>query len=403
MKKKRSNKFAIIRTLEQSANVIRLIGLVGIGFYLAIELLNIVTDNLYAINNGTFNILSIGFWKIILLILCVIIEAALYFSKYYLEDLKERNDFQLDNFEDSVKFSRHRKRPAGQMDENGEMVLNIFLKRGSDEPMEDLNNLIGLEEVKEEVRKLQAILQYEEKSQSKTGNVCRHYAFLGNPGTGKTTVARIFAGLLYQNGRIKYNQYLECTGNDLTGEYAGQTKNKVNAIYKRARGGVLFIDEAYALCKNDSGLSEEVISQLLVHMESDPNTVVIFAGYLNEMQRFLELNPGLASRVSRQINFQDYNCHELIQIFQRFAKEKNLKLSQEAGDLLYSVFEEKKRLILTEPNHFFSNGRFARNCYDYVYQQHAVNSCELNPNDPAFSYITYNDVNDIYSSLLSLS
>ena len=389
-KKKRTytQKLLLTRKAERIASFSRLILLVANGFWLV----NLVMDLIE--KQTTF--------KIILFLFFGIIEIALYAVQKILDKIREENDFEINNFEDTAKYSKKRVKPDGQIDENGEMNINILLKRGSDEPMEDLEKLIGLANVKTEVQKLQALIEYETRmGVDTTKNVCRHYAFLGNPGTGKTTVARIFAGILYQNGRITKNKYLECTGNDLTGEFSGQTKTKVNAIYKRAKGGVLFIDEAYSLCrKGNDAIAEEAVSQLLVHMESDPFTVFIFAGYTNEMLEFLEMNPGLASRVSRQIIFPDYNSDELIEICDKFCKDKKVALDENAKYCLKNIFDEK--IAMTNSRFAFSNGRYARNCFDYIYQQHAVNS--VNTTDlNELNFITAKDILDIHDELLELT
>lgn len=384
-----TQKLLFTRKAERIASFARILLLVGNGFLIAKLLLDIL---------GAKSVL-----KTIYIVILAFVEIALYFSQKYLDKIRKENDFEIDNFEDTAKYKKKRTRPDGQINENGEMNVNILLKRGSDYPFEDLDKLIGLTTVKVEVRNLQALLQYESKANIDTSkNVCRHYAFLGNPGTGKTTVARIFAGILYQNGRIPKNKYLECTGNDLTGEYAGQTKNKVNAIYEKAKGGVLFIDEAYALCrKGNDSIAEEAVSQLLVHMEADPYTVFIFAGYTNEMINFMNMNPGLASRVSRQIVFPDYTPEELVQIFTKFSLDKGLRISSDGHLKLRELFEAK--LAQKDSKYAFSNGRYARNCFDYIYQQHAVNCVNLDPTNPQMMYINEKDITDIWEMLLTLS
>ena len=275
----------------------------------------------------------------------------------------------------------------------------LVLKNGCKNPEKELENLIGLTSVKRNVEKLKALFEYEKKT-GKMGKekVCRHYAFLGNPGTGKTTVARIFAGLLYNYGLIKRNVYLECTGNDLTGEYAGMTKKRVDAIYKKVKGGMLFIDEAYIL---QGQLAEEAIAQLLVKMESDPYTVVIFAGYTGPMLNFLEINPGLSSRVSQQIHFADYEADDLVKIFEKFCKNKGIYISNDAKATLQWCFEQKKARV-KELDENFSNGRYARNCFDAIYQQHALNKAGESKYGDNYNAIESQDILDIAHELLEL-
>ncbi len=260
-----------------------------------------------------------------------------------------------------------------QQNQRDPNYVPVPVKRGSLDPEKELEELVGLEVVKEKVEKLNALYMYEKglnkKEKEKSKKINRHYAFVGNPDTGKTTVARIFAGLLYKTGRIKRNIYVECTGNDLVSEFSGDTKNRVAKIYNKARNGVLFIDEAYVLSQSEERASES-LAQLLTYMENDPVTVVIFAGYEREMAEFIAMNSGLASRISQKIHFENYDPTQLVEIFVGFAEERGLTVSENAQYCMLNIFNEKLRI---GEGITFSNGRYARNCFDAIYQQHAVN------------------------------
>lgn len=345
-------KLLAARRIEFCLSFLRLLSIIGFGVLAAYSLFGIIS--IFGLGQKSFVIfLALAF-------LCFV-------SKYPLTIWRKRINFLIDNFEDTAKYAK-RKKKYGEYDEDGNLNIGLMLKRGSEDAIGDLNKLIGLEHVKQEVLRMESVYEFEKQQHKKTESVARHLAFLGNPGCGKTEVASIFSGLLYKYGRIKYNMYLQCTGNDLTGEFPGQTKSKVDAIFKLCRGGVLFIDEAYILGQSYNGASSEAIAQLLVHMESEKNTVVIFAGYSKEMEDFIKINPGLASRISTTIEFPDYNARELVQITKKFMAKKNISISPDAEKILENIYQEK--IDLHELN--FSNGRYARNCFDEIYQQHAL-------------------------------
>lgn len=340
------------RTLQMILDITRLVAMVAFG---ACGLYSLFGQlSLFGLENRTVIIF------IVLVFLC-------YVSKYPLNAWKRRIDFLINNFEDTAAYAR-RKTKFGEYDEDGDLNIGLMLKRGSDDAIKDLNALIGLEDVKEEVMRMESVFNFESQQNKNTDTVARHLAFCGNPGCGKTEVASIFSGLLYKYGRIKHNMYLQCTGNDLTGEFSGQTKAKVNAIFKRCRGGVLFIDEAYILGQGNDALAAEAVAQLLVHMESEKDTVIIFAGYTEEMKRFMAINPGLASRIGTAIDFPDYTAHELLLITKKFMDKKDVRFTEDAEKVLTDIYQEK--INMQEPN--FSNGRYARNCFNEIYQQHAV-------------------------------
>ncbi len=374
----RKYKYLALRTLAITLQIVHFLAIVAVGAYLAATALGFLSSNLSNIFDGTFKLKPGDTSTIIWLVVAAVGFIVLLCLTKPVARLRSYINSFIDDFEDTAAYSRKKNLKVGERDEYGNMVTGLKLKRGGANPMQDLDKLIGLKEVKDEIRKMQAVFEYEKKNKANAGKqFCRHYAFLGSPGTGKTSVSRIFAGLLYQSKQIKRNVYVECTGNDLTGEFLGQTKTKVDGIYNMAKGGVIFIDEAYALGEGSdrNSLANEAISQLLVHMESDPYTVIIFAGYTEPMQRFFNINPGLTSRVAKQIEFPNYNADELLLIFKKFAREKQMQIENTAEFTLHRLFTMKLQLVAAL-NANFSNGRYVRNCFNEIYQQHALNEIE---------------------------
>ena len=189
-----------------------------------------------------------------------------------------------------------------------------------------LDSLIGLAGVKDEIGKLQSFIKIQllRRSQGlKTSPISYHCVFTGNPGTGKTTVARIVAEIYRELGVLKKGQLVETDRSGLVAEYVGQTAVKTNKVIDSALDGVLFIDEAYSLAPSaPADFGSEAISTLLKRMEDDRDRlVVILAGYGDEMQTFIDSNPGLQSRFNRYIHFDDYSAEELMAIFELNLKE----------------------------------------------------------------------------------
>ena len=240
-------------------------------------------------------------------------------------------------------------------------------------PMEELQSLIGLSEVKDEVSALANFVKIQkerEKNGIKSVGISYHCVFTGNPGTGKTTVARILANIYKNLGIIKKGHLVETDRSGLVAEYVGQTAIKTNKIIDSAIDGVLFIDEAYSLVQgggNDYG--QEAIATLLKRMEDDRDRlIVILAGYSEDMKQFIDSNPGLQSRFNRYIHFPDYTSDDLKSIFLLNAQKNQYKLTDECQKAL-------SKLLLNAVEHKdnkFGNGRFVRNLFEKAIQKQAI-------------------------------
>ena len=224
----------------------------------------------------------------------------------------------------------------------------------------NLQNLIGLEEAKAVMERalnyFKAQKLFSDKG-LKNERPSMHMVFTGNPGTAKTTVARIFAEVMKENGLLPSGNIYEVGRADLVGRYVGHTAPLVKAAFRRARGGVLFIDEAYSLVDDRDGLfGDEAINTIVQEMENNrKDTIVIFAGYPDKMENFLNKNPGLRSRIAFHIPFEDYNANELCDIAQLIAKEDGFIIADGAKEKLISIFDEATK------SSDFGNGRYARN------------------------------------------
>lgn len=254
--------------------------------------------------------------------------------------------------------------------------------RSLDELLKELNELIGLKEVKEKVQNLityQRVRKLREENNLKNTISTLHMAFLGNPGTGKTTVARIIGHIYKKIGLLSKGHFNEVSRTDLIAGYQGQTALKVKAVIERAKGGVLFIDEAYSITENDSmdAYGRECLTELTKALEDyRDDLVVIVAGYTKPMESFFKSNPGLKSRFNTFINFEDYNIEELERILFKFCKENDYELEKKLKEKLHSFFESQ---VAERPENF-SNGRFVRNIYDSLVMQQALRIIKiLNP------------------------
>ena len=258
-----------------------------------------------------------------------------------------------------------------QTEQKDSVVVNEPLEG---DPYKELDELIGLQQVKDEVRSLANFVKLQKQREAqglKTPKMSYHLVFTGSPGTGKTTVARIVARIYKDLGVLKKGHTVETDRSGLVANYVGQTATKTNAIVDSALNGVLFIDEAYALVpegnsSQDYGL--EAISTLLKRMEDDRDKlVVIIAGYTNEMKRFIDANPGLQSRFNRYINFPDYSAAELVDIFKMYMKKNQYTLAPDAEAYL----KERFAYVVAHKDRNFGNARYARNVFEKSIQQQA--------------------------------
>ena len=239
--------------------------------------------------------------------------------------------------------------------------------------VEDLNNLIGLKQVKTEVMSMKNFIEVNQRRQQagmKTPLISYHCVFTGNPGTGKTTVARIVAGIYKDLGILKKGHLVETDRSGLVAEYVGQTAVKTNRIIDTALDGVLFIDEAYSLVEGGNGdFGKEAISTLVKRMEDDRDRlVVILAGYADEMEKFIESNPGLRSRFNRYIHFEDYTSSELMQIYKGMVEKYDFNLMPDAEHLVLKHLEK----CVAHKEKDFGNARYVRNLFERTIKAQAV-------------------------------
>jgi AAA+ superfamily predicted ATPase len=270
--------------------------------------------------------------------------------------------------------------------------------RESDSYLKVLEEMIGLQKVKTDVKTLVNTINVNEKRKRlglKQIKPTLHMVFAGNPGTGKTTVARLIGQIYKSLGVLTKGHFIEADSSKLIGEYLGQTAIKTTELVESAIGGVLFIDEAYSLTGKDyDDYGEEAISTLLKLMEDNrDDLVVIVAGYTEEMEAFLKSNTGLKSRFNKNIHFQDYSVKELLEIFKTMCKENDFIFENSLIDTLEITLKNHKESSSDD----FANGREVRNIFDKIVESHVnrVSGDNDNSDDSEFQTLKEEDLLNI--------
>ncbi len=286
-----------------------------------------------------------------------------------------------------------------QVEEKDSVVVNKPLEG---DPYQELDDLIGLESVKKEVRSLANFVKLQKQREAnglKTAKVSYHLVFYGSPGTGKTTVARIIGRIYKDLGVLKKGHTVETDRGGLVAKYMGQTALKTDAVVQQALDGVLFIDEAYSLVPEGADgqdYGQEAIATLLKRMEDyRDRLVVIIAGYKDEMQRFIDSNPGLQSRFNRYIDFPDYSAGELTDIFKMYMKKNQYTLAPDAETFIKEQFD----YVVEHKDRNFGNARYARNVFEKSIQAQANRLAgESNLSKTQLTELTVDDLRNGFSS-----
>lgn len=291
---------------------------------------------------------------------------------------------------DSIPFKRKVKEEKEADETPNEDIPFVGTVTGGDKTAEDLDSLlkeleslIGLESVKEEVRNLINLLKIVElrtRNGLKAPSVTKHFVFTGNPGTGKTTVARLLSQIYCSLGILSKGHMVEVDRSGMVAGYMGQTAIKVKEVIDKAKGGVLFIDEAYSLTNETQGgdFGQEAIDTLVKGMEDNrDDLIVIVAGYPDLMDNFVKSNPGLKSRFQKTIHFPDYSAADLYEIFLRFCKSNDYVLSEDGS----SYLQQQLAVYVQNADEYFGNARDVRNFLNVAIAAQANRLLEENVTD----------------------
>jgi len=300
--------------------------------------------------------------------------------------------------------------PGSMPDGNGgsdKKTLSTFRRIEPDphtDPFQQLDKLIGLENVKAEITEQASLMQFEVKRKQSglpASNPSAHFIFTGNPGTGKTTVARIIGGIFKKIGHLQNGHVIEVSIPEMIGQYVGETPQKVLAALQAAMGGVLFIDEAYGLLSSQSGggdaYGEQAVTTILKFMEDNrDNITIIAAGYPDKMEDFLESNPGFKSRFSDIVMFEDYKQDELCKIYLSYVAEQKYRVADDAAALVPKIMGEAPALFDKD----FPNARMVRNLFEDTIKFMALRVMkEQSPAQDDLIVIAADDISKAYDEL----
>lgn len=290
--------------------------------------------------------------------------------------LKELEDKQYESLKDRLRViidvdsdivNRIQNQLIAQENIEPEKIKKSLVKKETlEDVISELNSLIGLEEIKLEINKLKQYLIFRKntKDSINLSEPNLNIVFSGNPGTGKTTVARLLARIYYLLGYAKSDKFVETTAQDFIAGYVGQTATKTRELINKNKNGVIFIDEAYVFQSNGQEFADEALVEIIKEMESK-NTIFIFSGYTNEMKKFIDMNPGIKSRIGYNMEFKDYSVEELYEIFNLKIKKAKLIVTPKAKEKIIKIIEENKELEA------FGNGRFIDNLFDKIIINHS--------------------------------
>ena len=304
-------------------------------------------------------------------------------GRYYLFNKNDKKDIVKDHFIEYIKLlDIKQEEKTLVVDKAKEEVVKNEIEVGPEESLEDLqkqlDSMIGLDGVKQQVHSLINELKIDALRKSKgfkVSNTSKHLVFKGNPGTGKTTIARLLSKIYRELGILEKGQLVEVDRGGIVAGYVGQTALKTKEKIDEAMGGILFIDEAYTLAKGDNDFGQEAIDTLLKAMEDHRDEfIVIVAGYDEPMESFLQSNPGLKSRFNEYIHFDDYSEEELFLIYGLLCEQNDFRMDLEAQETLKCYLND----LCNHKSDNFANGREMRNLFDKSKKAHSNRLASLN-------------------------